>query len=97
MIGREAYQNPYFLAEADRVVFGDDHAIPSRLAIAEQFLPYVERRYALGHAPKHSLRHILNLFQGQPGARRFRRHLSENMHKPETTPQVLMDALAQLP
>ncbi len=97
MIGREAYQNPYFLAEADRVVFGDDHAIPSRQAIAEQFLPYVERRYALGHAPKHSLRHILNLFQGQPGARRFRRHLSENMHKPETTPQVLMDALAQLP
>jgi len=97
MIGREAYQNPYFLAEADRVVFGDDHAIPSRQSIAEQFLPYVERRYALGHAPKHSLRHILNLFQGQPGARRFRRHLSENMHKPDTTPQVLMDALSQLP
>jgi tRNA-dihydrouridine synthase A len=64
--------------------------------VAEQFLPYVERRYALGHAPKHSLRHILNLFQGEPGARRFRRHLSENMHKQDTTPQVLMDALAQL-
>ncbi|MBU84196.1 MAG: tRNA dihydrouridine(20/20a) synthase DusA [Alcanivorax sp.] len=97
MIGREAYQNPYFLADADRIVFTDDHPVPSRRDIAEQFLPYVERRYALGHAPKHSLRHILNLFQGEPGARRFRRHLSENMHKPDTTPQVLMDALAQLP
>ena len=97
MIGREAYQNPYFLADADRIVFADDHPVPSRRDIAEQFLPYVERRYALGHAPKHSLRHILNLFQGEPGARRFRRHLSENMHKPDTTPQVLMDALAQLP
>ncbi|SEF66796.1 tRNA-U16,U17-dihydrouridine synthase [Alcanivorax sp. DSM 26293] len=97
MIGREAYQNPYFLADADRIVFADDHPVPSRRDIAEQFLPYVERRYALGHAPKHSLRHILNLFQGEPGARRFRRHLSENMHKPGTTPQVLMDALAQLP
>ncbi|MED5389224.1 MAG: tRNA dihydrouridine(20/20a) synthase DusA [Pseudomonadota bacterium] len=96
MIGREAYQNPYFLAEADRVVFGDNHPVPGRHEIAEQFLPYVERRYALGHAPKHALRHILNLFQGEPGARRFRRHLSENMHKPDTTPQVLMDALAQL-
>ncbi|WP_303760843.1 tRNA dihydrouridine(20/20a) synthase DusA [Alcanivorax jadensis] len=96
MIGREAYQNPYFLADADRIVFADDHPVPSRREVAEQFLPYVERRYALGHAPKHSLRHILNLFQGEPGARRFRRHLSENMHKPDTTPQVLMDALAQL-
>ena len=96
MIGREAYQNPYFLADADRIVFADDHPVPTRREIAEQFLPYVERRYALGHAPKHSLRHILNLFQGEPGARRFRRHLSENMHKPDTSPQVLMDALAQL-
>lgn len=96
MIGREAYQNPYFLADADRIVFGDEHTVPTRWEIAEQFMPYVERRYALGHAPKHSLRHILNLFQGEPGARRFRRHLSENMHKPDTTPQVLMDALAQL-
>jgi len=96
MIGREAYQNPWFLADADRIVFADDHPVPSRREIAEQFLPYVERRYALGHAPKHSLRHILNLFQGEPGARRFRRHLSENMHKPDTTPHVLMDALAQL-
>nr|WP_300523686.1 tRNA dihydrouridine(20/20a) synthase DusA [Alcanivorax sp.] len=96
MIGREAYQNPYFLADADRIVFADEHPVPSRRDVAEQFLPYVERRYALGHAPKHSLRHILNLFQGEPGARRFRRHLSENMHKQDTTPQVLMDALAQL-
>jgi len=96
MIGREAYQNLYFLADADRIVFADEHPVPSRRDVAEQFLPYVERRYALGHAPKHSLRHILNLFQGEPGARRFRRHLSENMHKQDTTPQVLMDALAQL-
>ena len=97
MIGREAYQNPYFLADADQVVFGDARPVPSRREVAEQFLPYLERRYALGHAPKHALRHILNLFQGEPGARKFRRHLSENMHKPGTTPQVLMDALAQLP
>ena len=97
MIGREAYQNPYFLADADRIVFADDHPVPSRRDIAEQFIPYVERRYALGHAPKHSLRHILDLFQGEPGARRFRRHLSENMHKPGSIPQALMDALAQLP
>jgi tRNA-dihydrouridine synthase A len=44
MIGREAYQNPYFLADADRIVFADEHPVPSRRDVAELFLPYVERR-----------------------------------------------------
>ena len=60
-------------------------------------MPYLVKRFAAGHHPKHALRHILNLFQAVPGARAFRRHLSENMHRSETTPQILMDALALVP
>lgn len=96
MIGREAYQNPYFLAEADSVLFGDHHPIPSRVEILEQFYPYLEQRYAKGHHPKHALRHVLGMFQGVPGARAFRRHLSENAHKPDATPEVLREALRHL-
>ncbi|WP_083851793.1 tRNA dihydrouridine(20/20a) synthase DusA [Alcanivorax hongdengensis] len=96
MIGREAYQNPYFLAQADALLFDDPHPIPSRQQVAEAFIPYLERRFAAGHHPKHALRHILSLFQGQPGARAFRRHLSENMHKADATPQLLIDALGKV-
>ena len=97
MIGREAYQNPYFLIDADRIVFDDPYPQPSRHDIAAAFMPYLVKRFAAGHHPKHALRHILNLFQAVPGARAFRRHLSENMHRSETTPQILMDALALVP
>lgn len=97
MIGREAYQNPYFLIDADRIVFDDPHPQTDRHGIAEAFMPYLAKRFAEGHHPKHALRHILNLFQAVPGARAFRRHLSENMHRPDTTPQILMDALALVP
>ena len=97
MIGREAYQNPYLLIDADRIVFDDPYPQPSRHDIAEAFMPYLVKRFAAGHHPKHALRHILNLFQAVPGARAFRRHLSENMHRSDTTPQILMDALALVP
>lgn len=96
MIGREAYQNPYFLADADRLLFNDPHPVPSRREVAEAFLPYVERRYALGHAPKHALRHILTLFQGERGAKSFRRHLSQNMHRADAHPSLLAEALEKL-
>lgn len=97
MIGREAYHNPWFLHEADPVLFGTAAPSADRHAVAEAFLPYVERRYAEGVHPKHVLRHILNLFQAVPGARAFRRHLSMNAHKPGATPEVLREALRLVP
>ena len=94
MIGREAYGNPWCLAGLDATVFGDPAPQPDRHQVARAFLSYLEQRYAGGCHPKHVLRHALNLFQGQPGARAYRRHLSENMHKADTTPKVFEDALA---
>ncbi|GGB89484.1 tRNA-dihydrouridine(20/20a) synthase [Marinobacterium zhoushanense] len=94
MIGREAYQNPYpILSQADAVIFGDNHAIADRLAIAEQFIPYLERRIAEG-APLYAVvKHLLGLFHGQRGGRQFRRHLSENGHQREAGVATFREAL----
>lgn len=82
MIGRAAYQNPWLLASADREIFGDEHPIPTRHQVLESFIPYVERELEIGVPLNAMTRHILGLFQGQPGARRWRRAISENAHLP---------------
>ena len=92
MIGREAYQNPWVLAEADRVIFGDTDPPPSCRGVLEGFIPYVERNLATGVPLNAMTRHILGLFQGQPGARAWRRHLSENACKPGAGVEVLRAA-----
>ena len=78
MIGREAYQNPYMLAEVDQRFFGETAAVPTRHEIVERLLPYVEQSVASGVPLKSITRHILGLFNGQRGARAWRRFLSEN-------------------
>ncbi|MFT5181886.1 MAG: tRNA-dihydrouridine synthase A [Alphaproteobacteria bacterium] len=78
MIGREAYQNPYVLAEVDRRFFDAPEAAPARHEIVERLLPYVAQSVADGVPLKSITRHILGLFNGQPGARAWRRSLSEN-------------------
>ncbi len=81
MIGREAYQHPYFLATVDRDYFGDTQEPPGRSEVLRAFLPYVAAELKAGTQLKHMTRHILGLFQGQSGARKFRRHLSEHAHR----------------
>jgi tRNA-dihydrouridine synthase A len=77
MIGREAYHNPWLLVEADRRLFGDAHPLPGRLEVIRALLPFVAREVAAGVPLKHITRHLLGLDQGQPGARRWRRTLSD--------------------
>lgn len=97
MIGRAAYQTPYELSEADRRVFGDARAVPRRREVARALIPYAEEQLRRG-VPLHSItRHILGLFQGQPGARAWRRHLSENAHRLGAGPEVIEAALARVP
>jgi tRNA-dihydrouridine synthase A len=97
MIGREVYHNPYILAEADQLLFRDDHAVLSRHEIIRQMLPYIEQRMAEGRPLKSITRHLLGLFQGLPGAKAWRRHLSENAHLSGADLSVLTDALALVP
>lgn len=94
MVGREAYQNPWILAEVDARIFGATVAARTRRQVAQEMLPFIEQQQAQG-VPVHRItRHMLGLFQGQPGARAWRRHLSENMHRPGTGPEILAEALA---
>ncbi len=92
MIGREAYQNPWMLAEVDSQLFGMDNPARSRDDVVERLLPYVERQLVRGVHLNHITRHILGLYQGVPGARKFRRHLSENAYRKDAGIEVLKDA-----
>lgn len=94
MMGRAAYHNPYLLAEADKTIFGKDEPALSRREVIEIMLPYIEQRMSEGRPLKSITRHLLGVFQGVPGARRWRRHLSENAHLPGAGIHTLKEALA---
>jgi tRNA-dihydrouridine synthase A len=94
MLGRAAYHNPYCLAEADRVLFGDGHPILNRHEVLQAFLPYVAHELAQGARLQGISRHILGLFHGEPGGRLWRRHVSENAVRPGAGLDVLKAAAA---
>lgn len=89
MIGREAYHNPWLLAQADARIFGDAPGTITRHDVLERFLPYAERELAAGVPLTAMSRHLLGLFQGQPGARAWRRRISEQAHLPGAGVAVL--------
>ena len=94
MLGRAAYQAPAMLAEVDARLFGGE---PCELDEAvEEYLEYVGTQLAQGVPLNAMTRHMLGLFNGHPGARAFRRHLSENATRPGAKLSVLRDALALL-
>ena len=97
MIGRAAEDDPWMFAEADPLLFGSPAPSASRLAAARAHLPYVAEQLAQGQPLQRMSRHMLNLFAGLRGARRWRRHLSENAHNPGAGLEVLEDALELLP
>ena len=92
MVGREAYHNPWLLAEVDAVIYGDKPQSDDRYTVLEAMLVYIEQQEVAGVRVSHIGRHILGLFQGLPGARQWRRHLSENMHKPEANLNLFKEA-----
>jgi len=93
MVGREAYHNPYILAEVDRRLFGASAEVITRAEIIEKLLPYIEQQRAEGVRLHSITRHILGLFHGEPGARSWRRHLSEHAVKYDADASVVREAL----
>ncbi|MCF0222146.1 MAG: tRNA dihydrouridine(20/20a) synthase DusA [Fibrobacter sp.] len=79
MVGREAYENPWFLHDADRIVFGDEGEprYKTRKEVLEAYLPYVEKQFTQGCPATILVKHLYGLFAGVPGARKFRQMLSE--------------------
>jgi tRNA-dihydrouridine synthase A len=94
MLGREAYENPWLLAQVDARLFGADSPAPSREAALLALRPYVERELAGGTALGQITRHILGLYRNQAGGRAYRRHLSEHAHRRGAGWAVIEDALA---
>jgi len=94
MLGRAAYQNPAMLAEVDARFFGGEFV---RIQDAvEGYLEYVAHELARGVPLNAMTKHMLGLFHARPGARLFRRHLSENATRPGANIQTLPDALAHI-
>lgn len=94
MIGREIYQNPYMLSEADQLIWGSEQAVLSREQIIDIMCEYIDRNVKEGGRVWHIVRHMLGLCNGLPGARRFRRHLSENAGRAGANSSVLREAFA---
>ena len=77
MMGREAYRNPFALADADHRMFGAGVAdAPDRVEVAHAMVAYARRELERGTRLHHVTRHMLGLFHATSGARRWRRHLS---------------------
>jgi len=91
MLGRAAYHDPYLLAELEASLYGEP--LPPREMVLEHLRPYVEAELARGTALKHITRHLLGLYQGQPGARAFRRVLSEGAHRSGAGWSLLEEAM----
>jgi len=93
MLGRAAYHDPYVLAKVEAALYGEP--MPTREDVLLRLRPYVEAELARGTALKHISRHILGLYQGEPGARGFRRRLSEGAHLPGAGWSLLEQAMVQ--
>ncbi|MCD6038681.1 MAG: dusA [Gammaproteobacteria bacterium] len=94
MIGREAYANPYFLAEIEENYFPFERTdLTTRYTIMEKFIPYVESQLQNKVRLSSITRHILGLFQGQKGARAWRRYLSEHAHQEGAGIEILKEGL----
>ncbi|OWU84557.1 tRNA-dihydrouridine synthase A [Oceanicola sp. 22II-s10i] len=97
MVGRAAYHAPTdILAAADRVIYGHDAPVTDPVAVARGMLPYIERHLAQGGKLAQVSRHMLGLFAGRPGARHWRRVLSEGAHRPGAGPELVEAALSDL-
>jgi tRNA-dihydrouridine synthase A len=92
MLGRTAYHEPYRLAELEHALHGTP--LPERDDVLQRLRPYVEAHLARGDRLQHITRHILGLYQGLPGARAFRRVLSEQAHRADAGWDVIERAMA---
>jgi tRNA-dihydrouridine synthase A len=93
MIGREAYHNPFLLAELERLLHPNDAwRPPSRVEVIERMIPYAEAQLGAGHTLHSLTRHIFGLFANQPGARGWRRYFSDVARAPGAGIEILKRA-----
>ncbi|MCU0831312.1 MAG: tRNA dihydrouridine(20/20a) synthase DusA [Rhizobiaceae bacterium] len=94
MLGRAAYQDCGLLLDVDRRIYGDDTARRPVEEVLDAMAAYVDAHAAKGGKPAHVIRHMISLFNGAPGARRFRQILTVDALKPGVTGRLLWDAFS---
>ncbi len=94
MMGREVYHNPFVMNEVDKRLYSDKTARnSSELEILNQYMDYMQKQLNQGVLLKHMSRHLLGLFTGKPGAKAWRRHISENAYKKGAGIEVIQQAV----
>lgn len=94
MVGREAYHKPNLLAEVDSRFYQSNLPGKSQFEVFQSYAQYCQQQLALDVRLGHTARHLLGLFHGLPGARLYRRYLSEHIHRPDANCNLLWSALA---
>ncbi len=92
MLGRTAYHEPFRIAEIEHALFGTP--LPDRDDVIGRLRPYIESHRARGDRLQHIARHVLGLYQGLPGARAWRRVISERAHRADAGYEVIEQAMA---
>ena len=92
MIGRQAYHDPWWMAETDARWFGDDSPAMNRMGVVEQMVDYAAGQVVRGVPLRAITRHMLGLYQGVPGARAWRRLLSDASRLKANDPQLIREA-----
>lgn len=96
MVGREAYSNPFLLREVDEKLYQSPKRHLTREEVFACYLDYCREEVEQGTKIHHLSKHVLGLFNGLPGARQFRRYISENVHKPGASVETLWQAFGLL-
>ena len=93
MIGREVYANPFILSRVDECLYGESTNLVERDDIVLAMQSYITRQTDQWFRPWHAARHMLGLYQGQPGGKMWRRYLSQNGTGKQADPDVLLGGL----
>ena len=93
MLGRAAYHNSALLTQVDQQLFASHVPVTERKTAALAYFSYMQQQHEQGTSLHHMSGHIMGLFQGIPGARALRRHISDNIHGTHANIQVMYDAL----
>jgi len=94
MLGRTAYHDPWQLAQADWRAYGDEAPTRSRADVLRALMPYTEAQLQRGVALRAIACHVLGLYHGQSGGRRFRQILSDASKLKDAGPELFLEALA---
>ncbi len=92
MLGRKAYEDPWFLAKVDSLLFKKTSSTKTRTEIIEKMIPYIKEEVSNGEKLNHITRHLVGLYKGEPGGRKFRRYLADYAHSKNADYKTLLEA-----